>query len=56
MTAASSRLLFSRSVVSDACDPMDCSPPGSPVHGRRLLFLYLIAEPPEEPPSYLVNR
>ena len=28
-------LLFSRSVVSDQlfCDPMDCSPPGSSVHG-----------------------
>ena len=24
---------FSRSVVSDSCDPMDCSPPGSTVHG-----------------------
>ena len=26
-------LSFSRSVVSDFCDPMDCSPPGSSVHG-----------------------
>ena len=26
-------LLFSRSVVSHTCDPMDCSPPGSSVHG-----------------------
>ena len=25
--------LFSRSVVSNSCDPMDCSPPGSSVHG-----------------------
>ena len=24
---------FSRSVVSDSCDPMDCSPPASSVHG-----------------------
>ena len=24
---------FSRSVVSDCCDPMDCSRPGSPVYG-----------------------
>ena len=24
---------FSCSVVSDSCDPMDCSPPGSSVHG-----------------------
>ena len=24
---------FSRSVVSDSCDSMDCSPPGSSVHG-----------------------
>ena len=24
---------FSRQVVSDSCDPMDCSPPGSSVHG-----------------------
>ena len=24
---------FSHSVVSDSCDPMDCSPPGSSVHG-----------------------
>ena len=24
---------FSPSVVSDSCDPMDCSPPGSSVHG-----------------------
>ena len=36
----SSRLLcsswwwwFSRSVMSESCDPMDCSPPGSSVHG-----------------------
>ena len=26
-------LLLSRSGVSDSCDPMDCSPPGSSVHG-----------------------
>ena len=25
--------LFSRSVVSNSCDPMDCSPSGSSVHG-----------------------
>ena len=25
-------VVFSRSVVSDSCDPMDCSPPGSSVH------------------------
>ena len=25
--------LFSRSVVSNSCDPMDFSPPGSSVHG-----------------------
>ena len=25
--------LLSRSVVSDSCDPTDCSPPGSSVHG-----------------------
>ena len=24
---------FSRSVVSNSCDPMDCSPPGFSVHG-----------------------
>ena len=24
---------FSRSVMSDSCGPMDCSPPGSSVHG-----------------------
>ena len=24
---------WSRSVVSESCDPMDCSPPGSSVHG-----------------------
>ena len=24
---------FRHSVVSDSCSPMDCSPPGSPVHG-----------------------
>ena len=24
---------FSHQVVSDSCDPMDCSPPGSSVHG-----------------------
>ena len=24
---------FSHSVVSNSCDPMDCSPPGSSVHG-----------------------
>ena len=27
-----SSVVFSRSVVSDSCDPMDCSPPGSSVH------------------------
>ena len=27
------RWWFSRSVVSDSCDPMDCSLPGSSVHG-----------------------
>ena len=26
-------LLFSCQVMSDSCDPMDCSPPGSSVHG-----------------------
>jgi len=26
-------LLFSHRVMSDSCDPMDCSPPGSSVHG-----------------------
>ena len=26
-------LLFSGSVMSDSCDPVDRSPPGSPVHG-----------------------
>ena len=26
-------IFFSHSVMSDSCDPMDCSPPGSPVHG-----------------------
>ena len=25
--------MLSRSVVSDSCDPKDCSPPGSSVHG-----------------------
>ena len=25
--------LFTHSVVSDSCDPMDCSPPSSSVHG-----------------------
>ena len=24
---------FSRSIMSDSCDPVDCSPPGSSVHG-----------------------
>ena len=27
------RWWFSRSIVSDSCDSMDCSPPGSSVHG-----------------------
>ena len=27
---------LSPSVVSDSCDPMDCSPPGSSVHGILL--------------------
>ena len=26
-------LLISCSVMSDSCDPMNCSPPGSSVHG-----------------------
>ena len=25
--------LFSHSVMSNSCDPMGCSPPGTPVHG-----------------------
>ena len=28
-----SSVQFSRSVVSNSCNPMDCSPPGSSVHG-----------------------
>ena len=28
-----SSVQFSRSVVSDLCDPIDCSPPGFSVHG-----------------------
>ena len=29
---------FSHSVVSDICDPMDCSTPGLPAHHRLLEF------------------
>ena len=29
-------LLFSHSVTSDSCDPMDCSKPGLPVHHQLL--------------------
>ena len=29
---------FSRSVISDSCDPMDCSTPGLPVHHQLLEF------------------
>ena len=32
-TFSSLSLLFSRSVVSDSCDPVDCSLPGSSVYG-----------------------
>ena len=42
-------LLFSHSVVSD-CDPMDCSPPGSSVHGispARILKWVAISFPRE---------
>ena len=28
-------LLFSHEVMSDSCDPMDCGPPGSSVHGKN---------------------
>ena len=28
-------LLFSHQVLSNSCDPMDCSPPGFSVHGIR---------------------
>ena len=31
-----SSVQFSRSVVSDSCDPMDCSTPGFPVHHQLL--------------------
>ena len=33
LTNTAALLLFSRSVVSNFCEPMDCSPPGSSVHG-----------------------
>ena len=32
LTAAWCQNVFSRSVMSDSCNPMDCSPPGSSVH------------------------
>ena len=33
-----SSVQFSRSVVSDSCDPMECSTPGLPVHHQLLEF------------------
>ena len=33
MDMSLSKLRESRSVVSDSCEPMDCGPPGSSVHG-----------------------
>ena len=35
-------LLFSRLVVSDSCDPMDCSTPGFPIlpHGAEAPFCF----------------
>ena len=37
---------FSRQVVSDSCNPMDCSPPGSSVHGvLQARTLTLVAIP-----------
>ena len=32
--SSSSICMFSRSVVSNLCDPVDCNPPGSSVHGN----------------------
>ena len=40
------RVVDSRSVMSDSCDPMDCSPPGSSVYGifqARILEWVVIA-------------
>ena len=34
--SSSSICIFSHSVVSNLCDPMDCNPPGSSVHGNTL--------------------
>ena len=36
--AAETFVQFSRSVVSDYCNPMDCSTPGLPVHHQLLEF------------------
>ena len=39
--------MLSHSVVLDSCDPMDCSPPGSSVHGiLQARGLEWVAMPP----------
>ena len=57
---------FSRSIVSDSCDPVDCNPPGSSIHGilqARILERVAISfsrgssQPRDQTPvSYIVGR
>ena len=44
---------FTHSVMSDSCDPMDCSPPGSSVHG--IFQARILGGLPCAPPGHLPN-
>ena len=41
LSCVTSRLLFSHSVMSNSCDPMDCSMPGFPVLHQLLEFVQM---------------
>ena len=45
---------FSRSVVSDLCNPMDCSMPGFPVHHQLQSLLKLVSIELVMPSSHLI--
>ena len=45
---------FSHSVVSDSCNPMDCSMPGYPVHHQLLEFAQTYVHQSEMPSNHLI--
>ena len=47
-------LQFSRSVVSDSCNPMDCSTPGLPVHHQLRSLLKLMSIESVMPSNHLI--